>query len=149
MNSPIDRPQKTGADLPQGSYIVGSATSVFSVSDLRLRVWPILATIGFAFLMFVPAGVTNLWAVRLAGSERLTAMPWIARYADHLVLLVAALLLIVLVSNGRIGEYGLRWPKGKSYTLAAIGWGACFGVLMTFIDYFPQILTRTTPADIP
>jgi hypothetical protein len=94
----MDRPQKTGADLAQGSYLVGSASSVFSISDLRLRVWPILATIGFAFLMFVPAGLANLWAVRLAGSERLNAMPWIARFADHLVLLLAALLLIKIRS---------------------------------------------------
>ena len=121
-----------------GKYIVGSATSVFSIAELRLRFWPIIATIAFGFLVLLPSSLANSWAIRFLGMERIMAMPWIALYANHLVQLLVALLLIGWLSKGRFGEYGLQWPKGKSYAMAAVAWGAFFGVLMTIIDYFPR-----------
>ena len=36
-----------------------------------------------------------------------------------------------------------------SHAMAAIAWGAFFGALMTIVDYFPQILARTAPGDLP
>jgi CAAX protease family protein len=137
------------SDLVTGSYIVGSATSVFSISELRLRFWPIVATIALGFLVLLPSALANSWAMRLIGMERSMAMPWLALYANHLVQLLVALLLIGWLSKGRFGEYGLQWPKGQSYAMAAIAWGFFFGVLMTIVDYFPQILAHTTPRDLP
>jgi uncharacterized protein len=37
-------------------YLVGSEASLFSVSGLRLGLWPILATIGLGVLIVVPSG---------------------------------------------------------------------------------------------
>jgi|SRR6267143_2203668 len=131
------------------NYIVGSAKSVFSISELRLRFWPIFATIALGFLVILPSVLANSWAIRLMGMERITAMPWIALYANHLVQLLVALLFIAWLNKGRFAEYGLQWPQGKSYATAAIVWGALFGVLMTLVDYFPQILARHAPGDLP
>src|SRR6266853_1206900 len=149
MNSPIDGFSRKGSDLVAGNYTVGSATSVVSVSELRLRFWPIVATIALGFLVILPTALANSLAVRIMGMERVRAMPWIALYANHLVQLLVALLLIGWLSKGRFAEYGLQWPKGKSYVVAAIAWGAFFGILMTVVDYFPQILARHALGDLP
>ncbi len=149
MNSPIHGFRRNSSDPVTGKYIVGSATSVFSISELRLRFWPIVATIALGLLVLLPSALANSWAIRFIGMERIMAMPWIALYANHLVQLLMALLLIGWFSKGRFGEYGLQWPKGQSYALAAIAWGAFFGVLMTIVDYFPQILASTAPRDLP
>jgi hypothetical protein len=58
-----------GSDLVAGSYIVGSATSVFSISELRLRFWPIVATIALGFLVILPSVLANSLSVRLMGQR--------------------------------------------------------------------------------
>lgn len=59
-NSPIDGFMRKGSDLVTGKYIVGSATSVFSISELRLRFWPIVATIALGFLVLLPSALAKL-----------------------------------------------------------------------------------------
>jgi len=128
-------------------YLIGSPTSVFSISQLRVRVWPILATIGLGLLVILPAGaVASLFLHRL-GMDRSMAMPWLVHYVDHTVMLVIALLLSFWLSKRQISEYGLQWPRNKSYVVSAIAWGIFFGVLMTVMDYFPQILAHKPPED--
>ena len=128
-------------------YVIGSPTSALSVSGLRVRLWPVLATIGLALIMLVPTGITAGWVTRALGPARSSAMPWLNEYVNHAVLLGVALLLIVWLSKRRPGEYGLQWPRQKSYVLPALGWGAFFGVLMTAVDYFPQIIAHRPPPD--
>jgi len=128
-------------------YLIGSATSVISVSRLRVRVWPMLATIGLGLLVLLPGGFVNGWVTERMGMDRSMAMPWLAHYIDHAVMLVIALVLAAWLSKGHVSEYGLQRPKSKSYVLAAIAWGAFFGVLMTLVDYLPQILVHTSPPD--
>jgi len=130
------------------SYNAGSEGSAFSISDLRLRVWPLLATIALGLLVMVPSILANNVAFRLRGMEQVMAMPWIALYANHLVQLLVALSLIAWLSKGRFATYGLQWPKGKSYVSVAIGWGILFGVVMTIVDYLPQILAHSAPVDL-
>lgn len=141
-------PAKSSAS-PAVKYVVGSATTVFSISDLRVRFWPILGTIALGFLTLLPGGFAYDWTRRLAGAERSAAMPWILLYAHHLAQLLAALLLIAWLGKGRFREYGLRWPAGKSYVPAAIAWGMFFGVLMTVVDHLPQILAHKAPGNLP
>ncbi len=128
-------------------YLIGSATSVISISRLRVRVWPMLATIGLGLLVLLPGGFVNGWVTERMGMDRSMAMPWLAHYIDHAVMLVIALVLAAWLSKGHVSEYGLQRPKSKSYVLAAIAWGAFFGVLMTLVDYLPQILVHTSPPD--
>ena len=128
-------------------YLIGSAASVFSISQLRVRVWPILATIGLGALVLLPGAFASGWILQHMGTERTAAMPWLVHYIDHAVMLAIALVLIAWLSKGRIAEYGLQWPQNKSYVLAAIAWGVFFGVLMTLVDYLPQILNHIPPPD--
>lgn len=130
-------------------YLIGSATSIFSISHVRVRVWPFLATLGLGFLVLLPVGFVNGWVTQRLGMDRSMAVPWLAHYVDHAVMLVIASVLIVWLSKGHISQYGLQWPKSKSYVIPAIAWGAFFGVLMTMVDYLPEILAHTPPGNFP
>ena len=129
------------------AYLVGSATSVFSVSDLRLRVWPILATIGLGLAVILPSGYVTALFLKGTGLQRANAMPWLALLAHHAVMVVISLVLIAWLSKGRVSEYGLQWPKRNSYALSALAWGGFFGLFMTVVDYFPQILKHLPPPE--
>jgi uncharacterized protein len=127
-------------------YRIGTGTSLFSISGLRLRVWPILATIGLGLLVVVPGGyVVFLLTQDNSSMER----RWLALLANHMLMLVTAIALIAWFSRGNFSEYGLLWPKRKRYVSSAIWWGAAFGLLMTVVDYLPQILRHIPPPDTP
>lgn len=66
-------------------------------------------------------------------------------YAQHGVQFVLALLAILVMKQFVRADYGLHLPRGKSHVGQAILWGAGFGVLMTIVDYLPQILSHTAP----
>jgi uncharacterized protein len=126
-------------------YLVGNDRSFLAISDLRIGLWPLLGTIGLGLLtLFSAIPVTKL-VVQAIGEQRSAEMSWIPLYANHLAMLVTALVLIALLSRGRIAEYGLRWPERKSYATAALAWGAFFGALMTVVDYYPQLLAHVAP----
>jgi hypothetical protein len=129
------------------TYFIGNPTSAFSIWNLRMRVWPILATIGLGFLVLIPSGLANVWVTHLIGTQRIVAMPWLLHFVDHAMMIVMAVILIAWLGKGHFSDFGLQWPKGKSYVLAAITWGTFFGVFMTVVDYFPQIRARTPPPD--
>jgi uncharacterized protein len=107
-------------------------------------VWT-LATIGLALAVLVPDAIVHVWVSKWIGMDRAMAMPWIALFFDHAVMALVALILIALLSKGRVGEYSLQKPRGKSYVAAAIGWGIFFGVLMTVADYLPSLLAHKPP----
>jgi uncharacterized protein len=117
MNRQTDAISTSATD----DYLIGSATSVFSISELRVRVWPILATIGLGFFVILPSAFMGLWVTKRMGVERSTAMPWLAPYVNHAVMLVIALVLIAWLKKGHVSEYGLQWPKRKRYVLQLRG----------------------------
>lgn len=135
--------------MASDNYLVGSSTSVLSISDLRVGFWPLLATIGLGFAVLLPSGLANAWALHLIGAQRAAAMPWIAIYINHVAMLVVALAIIALLGNGRFADYGLRWPKKKTYVAAALTWGLLSGIWMTLVDYFPQITAHVPPEKLP
>ena len=127
-------------------YLVGSQTSVFSISELQLRLLPVLATIGLGLLVVLPSGYVFVLLTKYRDVQSGMTTPWLAMLAN-LVMLVIALVLIAWFSGGNLSEYGLRWPKQRRYVLSALLCGAAFGLLMTFVDYFPQILRHIPPPD--
>jgi membrane protease YdiL (CAAX protease family) len=131
----------TTSTVVANAYLFGSEGSLFAVSGLRLRLWPILATIGLGLLVVLPGGLVFLL---IAEDTSSTEMAWLLM-AQHAISLLIALALIAWFSRGNISEYGLAWPKHKDYISAALLWAAAFGLLMTVVDYFPQILRRTPP----
>ena len=79
---------------------------------------------------------------RLASPQGPT-LPWL--YAHHAFQLALALGAIAVAKRLVPADYGLHRPRGKTYIGVAIVWGAIFGVLMTLVDYAPQILAHTVP----
>jgi len=127
-------------------YVIGGPGSAFAVSDLRIRIWPIVATIGLALVILFPGAVVATRVTQRLGPQRAASIPFLFGYVSHAVMLAIALVLIVALSKGRISDYGLQWPpKRKSHVLAALAWGAFFGVLMTVVDHLPHILARRPP----
>ena len=60
-------------------------------------------------------------------------------------LLVALIVIAVLKYRLAPADYGLHWPRGKTYIWPAVLWGVFFGVLMAVVDYAPQIIAHTRP----
>ncbi|HLJ52871.1 MAG TPA: CPBP family intramembrane glutamic endopeptidase [Rhizomicrobium sp.] len=63
-------------------------------------------------------------------------------YSQHFWQTALALIAIALVRRFFPFDAGLRWPREKTYFWPAILWGAVFGVLMTVVDYLPDLLAR-------
>jgi membrane protease YdiL (CAAX protease family) len=126
------------------AYFIGSETSLFSISSLYLRLWPILATIGLGLLVILPSGYVFVLLTKHTSSM---ATPWLAMLANHAVMMVIAIALIAWFSRGNFSEYGLEWPKHRHYVPSALLWGAAFGLMMTVVDYFPQMLRHIPPPD--
>ena len=59
--------------------------------------------------------------------------------------MVALIVIGILKYRFVPADYGLHWPRGKTYIWSAIWWGVFFGVLMTVVDYAPQLLTHAKP----
>ncbi|HXA86382.1 MAG TPA: CPBP family intramembrane glutamic endopeptidase [Candidatus Dormibacteraeota bacterium] len=134
---------QTTSTSKTNAYLIGSEASVFSISGLQLRLWPILATIGLGLLVVLPSGYV-FFLLTQHTSKTETALPVIA---NHAVMLLIAVALIAWFSRGNLSEYGLQWPKHRHYVPSALLWGAAFGLLMTVVDYFPQILRHIPPPD--
>jgi len=134
---------QTTSTSKTNAYLIGSEASVFSISGLQLRLWPILATIGLGLLVVLPSGYV-FFLLTQHTSKTETALPVIA---NHAVMLLIAVALIAWFSRGNLSEYGLQWPKHRHYVPSALLRGAAFGLLMTVVDYFPQILRHIPPPD--
>jgi uncharacterized protein len=134
-----------------GTDMGESATprGIFRTEGVQLRALPILLTILMGF------GIPILAALFVDVIEHFVHLPdrpnlpWQNLYYHHAIQLVLSLLAIVFLKPFLRGDHGLHMPRGKSYIGAAIAWGVFFGVLMTLVDYAPQILAHKPPADQP
>jgi uncharacterized protein len=112
---------------------------------LRLKLWPLVAVVALG------VGVPYLGAVLAVLSSKLwhtpsqhgPTLPWL--YMQHGLQLLVALPAIALLKRLVPADYGLHWPRGKTYILPAIAWGTLFGILMTLVDYAPQLLAHSKP----
>jgi uncharacterized protein len=112
----------------------------------RLKVVPIAITAALGY--FVPYG--GAFAAFLASKAFHTpsphgpTLPWL--YAQHAGQLAVALVLIAALKYWLLpADYGLHQPRAKTYVLPAILWGIFFGVLMTVVDYAPNLIAHTKP----
>lgn len=121
----------------------------FHTEGVKLRVVPILVTILIGF------GIPILAALLIEVIEHFVHlpdrpnMPWQNLYYHHAIQLVLSLLAIMFLKPFLRGDHGLHMPREKSYVGAAIMWGVFFGLLMTVVDYAPQILAHKPPSDQP
>jgi uncharacterized protein len=118
-----------------------------AVPPERFRLDPIPILIVFVLgmgILFLSAITVEIVKFVVKLPER-PLMPWIVLYYGHFVQLAYSLVAIYIVKRFWPADYGLHLPKGKSYVGAAVLWGLFFGVLMTVVDYWPQLLAHQPP----
>lgn len=117
----------------------------FSGLGLRLKLWPLLLVALLAFaLPYLAAMLAVLCARALhTPSPHAAVLPWL--YMQHGMQLLLALVAIAVVKRFVPADYGLHWPRQKTYLLPALLWGSLFGILMTLVDYAPQLIAHAKP----
>ena len=123
-----------------------TATETQAEPRFRLKPIPILVTVALGFAVPYAAAYAAYFSSRLfhTPSPEGPTLPWL--YMQHAIQLLVALAVIAILKYKLLpADYGLHWPRGKTYILPAILWGAFFGVLMTVVDYAPQLLAHTKP----
>lgn len=70
-------------------------------------------------------------------------LPWL--YSQHALQTVLALIAIFVIKRFMPFDAGLRRPPTRTYFLPAILWGLFFGVLMTLVDYAPDLIAHHAP----
>lgn len=120
-----------------------AAPDMLETPRLRLKLIPLLVTVALAL------GVPIAGGMMAAGALRVLHLPikpganlsWL--YLQHAGQLIVALLVIAILKYRFVpADYGLHLPRAKSYVWPAILWGVFFGVLMTAVDYAPQLITH-------
>jgi membrane protease YdiL (CAAX protease family) len=115
------------------------------VDRFRFRILPVLAVI------LLGLGLPVLGAVIAATLSRFLplpsshgpALPWL--YSQHAMQTLLALVAIFIIKRFIPFDAGLRWPPAKTYFVPAILWGEFFGVLMTVVDYAPDLIVHHSP----
>ncbi len=123
-----------------------NSTQTQPTSGFRLKLVPILITTALGFAMPYVAAVAAVLCSRFlhTPSPHGPLLPWL--YSQHAFQLLVALIVIAILKYRFVpADYGLHWPRDKTYIWPAILWGAFFGVLMTIVDYAPQLLSHTKP----
>jgi uncharacterized protein len=115
----------------------------------RFKLIPFLAVIvmgvGIPSLGFALAQLSSRWLHTPAlGHGGTPPVGWL--YIQHAGQFGLSLLAIWILKKWLVpADYGLHWPRHKTYILPAVLWGIFFGVLMTVVDFTPQILAHTKP----
>jgi len=116
-----------------------------AVARFRLRALPIVVVILLGLgLPFLGAAISqSLSYVLPLPSMHGATLPWL--YSQHAAQTLLALVAIFIIKRFTSFDAGLRWPPDKTYLRAAILWGVLFGMLMTVVDYAPDLLARRAP----
>lgn len=111
----------------------------------RLKIGPLLVVAAVGVGLPYAAAYLAYFSSRLMGtpSPDGPTLPWL--YMHHALQCLLALLAIAIFKRFVPADYGLHWPRGKTYILPAILWGMAFGVIMTLVDYAPQLLAHGKP----
>jgi hypothetical protein len=112
----------------------------------RLKLVPILVTAVMGYAVPYVGGYAAFYCSKIfhTPSPHGPTLPWL--YIQHAFQLLVALIVIGILKYRFVpADYGLHWPRGKTYIWSAIWWGVFFGVLMTVVDYAPQLLTHAKP----
>jgi len=123
-----------------------SAAPPPALPRLRLKLVPLLVTAVLAWGVPIAGAYLAHYAIVIF---HLPVVPggnlgWL--YLQHAGQLIVALGVIAALKYSHVpADYGLHGPPGNTYLLPAILWGVFFGVLMTLVDYAPQIIAHTRP----
>jgi membrane protease YdiL (CAAX protease family) len=112
---------------------------------LRLRVLPLLVVVALGIVIPFLAAILAVVSNRMFGtpSPHGPTLPWL--YMQHAMQCLLALIAISVAKRYVPADYGLHWPRQKTYILPALLWGALFGLIMTLVDYAPQLIAHHKP----
>ena len=124
---------------------VGVTTNLVAPPRLRLKLIPLVVVTALGVGVPYLAAYLAFFSSKLfhTPSPRGPTLPWL--YMQHGIQLLIALVAIAIVKRRVPADYGLHWPRGKTYIVPALLWGALFGVIMTLVDYAPQLIARAKP----
>jgi membrane protease YdiL (CAAX protease family) len=123
-----------------------STTETQGEARFRLKLIPLVVTVGLGFALPLAAAYAAFFCSKVlhTPSPNGPTLPWL--YIQHAFQLVLALIAIAVLKYWLVpADYGLHWPRGKTYIWPAIAWGVFFGALMTVVDYAPQLIAHTKP----
>jgi membrane protease YdiL (CAAX protease family) len=114
-------------------------------SSFRFKLLPL------AVVAALGVGIPNLaaylafWSSNIfhTPSPRGPVLPWL--YIQHAMQLAVALAAIAIAKRLVPADYGLHCPRAKTYIPQSVYWGVLFGVIMTVVDYAPQLLGNGKP----
>jgi membrane protease YdiL (CAAX protease family) len=124
----------TGAQSPAKRILFGVLATLFVV----------LLGLGLPILGAIMSDGASHYFPALPSANGPT-LPWL--YSQHFSQTLLALIAIFLIKRFMPFDAGLRWPEGKTYIWPAILWGIFFGVLMTVVDYAPDLIAHR-PMDL-
>ena len=104
---------------------------------------PVAATVALSIAVPYAASALAHLALRLIQSAPVSILAWL--YVQHGFQLLLALLAIAILRRRVPADYALHWPRPKTYFAEPMVGGAFFGVLMTVVDYAPQLLAHIPP----
>jgi uncharacterized protein len=119
---------------------------VGEVPRMRFKVVPILITAALGLGLPMIAAILSVLGARLVHVPLTPGYNLRFLYVQHAFQLILALFVIAIFKYWLVpGDYGLRWPRGKTYILPAFLWGAFFASLSFAIGYWPHILALSRP----
>lgn len=110
----------------------------------RLKLVPLLVTVGLTVFVVFGSGMLSVVSARLfhTALPQQSVVKWTA--VQHSFQLALGLIVIAVLKFRFLrADFGLHWPRGKTYIGPALLVGMLFGVLMTLVDYAPQLLARS------
>jgi hypothetical protein len=112
----------------------------------RLKLIPLLVTAALGYGVAIAGAYLARGAIWLFHLDIKPGynVGWI--YLQHTGQFLVGLVVIAALKYTVVpADYGLHLPRGKTYIWPAILWGTFFGVLMTVVDYAPNIIAHTKP----
>jgi hypothetical protein len=122
---------------------------LFRIDGVKLRALPIAITLLLGFGIPILASLIVYTVQHFVPLPDRPANPWMEYYYEHAAQLVLALFAISIMKGFMKADYGLHAPRGDSYVGSAIFWGLLFGVLMTAVDHWPEIIGHHAPSSPP
>jgi hypothetical protein len=121
------------------------SSEITAAPRARLKLPPLVVVTALGFAIPYLGAFLAAFCSRLfhSPSPHGATLPWL--YAQHAGQCLVALLVIALLRRWVPADYGLHWPGQKTYFLPAALWGALFGLIMTVVDYAPQLLSHSKP----
>jgi membrane protease YdiL (CAAX protease family) len=122
-----------------------SESAASAPTGWRQSLVPVLITALLAFTIPTAASALAVLLSKFAGTPSASGALLPFLYVHHALQGVFGWLAIIVMRRWVPADYGLHLPRGKSYLVPAVLWGVAFGVLMTLVDYAPELWSRTVP----